>query len=193
MQIIELDARAVRGSADLAAKATAADLSKPTPCRCWTLYGLLAHMTTQHYGFAAASRGDADPEKWKLLSLGDEPVRAYLDSADHVIDAFAAEGVADRAFPLPEFRPEPFPAEQAIGFHLVDYVVHAWDVAKTLGADLTFDDEVLDAAHAVAAIVPAGPVRLAPGAAFGPEVPWEGGSRLDQLVAYLGRSPAWTP
>ncbi|SDS59799.1 TIGR03086 family metal-binding protein [Jiangella sp. DSM 45060] len=191
MHIIDLDARAVRASAELVATATAADLSKPTPCLGWTLYGLLAHVTTQHYGFAAASRGDADPATWKLLSLGDDPVRAYLDSADHVIAAFAADGVAERGFPLPEFRPEPFPAEQAVGFHLVDYVVHSWDVAKTLGADLAFDDDVLDAAHAVAAVVPTGPVRLAPGAAFGPVVPWEGGSRLDQLVAYLGRSPAW--
>ncbi|SED66697.1 TIGR03086 family metal-binding protein [Jiangella alba] len=191
MHIIDLDARAVRASAELVATATAADLSKPTPCLGWTLYGLLAHMTTQHYGFAAASRGDADPATWKLLSLGDDPVRAYLESADHVIAAFAADGVPERAFPLPEFRPEPFPAEQAVSFHLVDYVVHAWDVAKTLGAEVTFDDDVLDAAHAVAAVVPAGPVRVVPGAAFGPVVPWEGGSRLDQLVAYLGRSPVW--
>ncbi len=191
MHIIDLDARAVRASAELVAKAAAADLTRPTPCAGWTLYGLLAHMTTQHYGFAAASRGDGDPQIWKLLSLGDDPVRAYLDSADHVIAAFAADGVQERPFPLPEFRPEPFPAAQAISFHLVDYVVHAWDVARTLGAALEFDDDVLDAAHAVAAVVPTGPVRLAPGAAFGPEVPWEGGSRLDQLVAYLGRSPAW--
>ncbi|PZF79096.1 TIGR03086 family metal-binding protein [Jiangella anatolica] len=192
MHIIDLDAHAVRASAELAATATTADLAKPTPCRSWTLYGLLAHMATQHYGFAAASRGDGDPDHWKLLDLGDDPVRAYLDSAGHVIEAFAADGVADRLFPLPEFRPEPFPAEQAISFHLVDYVVHAWDVAKTLGADVQFDDDVLEAAHAVAGVVPTGPVRLAPGAAFGPAISWEGGSRLDQLVAYLGRSPDWT-
>lgn len=191
MHIIDLDARAVRASAALVATATPADLSKPTPCLGWTLYGLLAHMTTQHYGFAAASRGDGDPVTWKLRSLGDDPVRAYLDAAGHIVAAFAADGVPERAFPLPEFRPEPFPAEQAVGFHLVDYVVHSWDVAKTLCADLEFDDEVLDAAHAVAAVVPTGPARLVPGAAFGPEVAWEGGTRLDQLVAYLGRSPAW--
>jgi gas vesicle protein len=36
---------------------TPADLTRPTPCAGWTLHGLLAHMTTQHYGFAAAAAG----------------------------------------------------------------------------------------------------------------------------------------
>jgi hypothetical protein len=36
-----------------------------------------------------------------------------------------------------------------------------------------------------------GDARLAPGAAFAPAVSWSGGSRLDQIVAILGRSPDW--
>ncbi|WP_203416815.1 TIGR03086 family metal-binding protein [Jiangella ureilytica] len=190
--LIDLDARAVRASAELASEAGPADLAMATPCAGWTLADLLAHMATQHYGFAAASRGDGDLGQWKLRSLGDDPVAAYQDAAGHVIDAFAADGVLDRPFPLPEFTTEhPFPAEQAISFHLIDYVVHSWDVARTLGLTVDFDDDILDVAHDVAAVVPTGPARLAPGTPFGPEVAWKGGSRLDQLVAYLGRSPAW--
>ena len=55
--LIELDATAVRASVDLVAQLTPADLTRPTPCTGWTLHGLLAHMTTQHYGFAAAAAG----------------------------------------------------------------------------------------------------------------------------------------
>ena len=100
---VPLDAEAVRTSIELVSTAPPADLSRPTPCRAWTLYGLLAHMATQHYGFAAASRGDSDPRVWKLRDLGDDPVKAYLESAEHVLAAFAEEGVTERQFPLVEF------------------------------------------------------------------------------------------
>ena len=141
--LIAFDARAVRATIDLVAGATATDMSRPTPCIGWTLYGLLAHMATQHFGFAAASRGEGDLGEWKLRSLGDDPVGAYRASAEQVLDAFAADGVLDRMFPLPEFSTEqPFPARQAISFHFIDYVVHAWDVAKTLDATVELEPEV---------------------------------------------------
>src|SRR5690606_13803666 len=82
---------------------------------------------------------------------------------EEVVAAFAAGGVLQRPFPLPELRAEPFPAEQAISFHLIDYVVHSWDVARTLGLEVGFDDDVLAAAETAAADVPTGPARPAPG------------------------------
>jgi uncharacterized protein (TIGR03086 family) len=189
---VSLDAQAVQASIDLVARVTTDDLVKPTPCRAWTLYGLLAHMATQHYGFAAASRGDGDEALWKLRSLGDDPVKAYITSAEHVLAAFAEEGVVDRMFPLPEFTTEQkFPGHQAISFHFIDYVVHSWDVAKTLGITVTFTPDALEAAQTVARIVPTGAPRLAPGAAFAPDIPWSGDNPLDQVVALLGRSPNW--
>jgi uncharacterized protein (TIGR03086 family) len=187
---VPLDAEAVRTSIELVTTANPADLSKPTPCRAWTLYGLLAHMATQHYGFAAASRGEDDPAIWKLRDLGDDPVKAYVESAEHVLDAFAQPGVAERMFPLVEFGAT-FPGTQAISFHFIDYVVHSWDVAKSLGTTVSFSPEVLEAAHTVAQIVPAGDVRRTPGAAFAADIPWSGDDTLDTIVAYLGRNPTW--
>ena len=177
---------------DVVAHITPDDLAKPTPCRAWTLYGLLAHMATQHYGFAAASRGESDPNLWKLRDLGEDPAKAYLDSADHVLAAFAEPGVGDRQFPLAEFGPDvSFPGHQAISFHFIDYVVHSWDVAKSLGTTVTFAPSTLDAALTVATIVPTGDIRLAPGSAFAPDLPWPGDNTLDRIVALLGRSPKW--
>jgi uncharacterized protein (TIGR03086 family) len=189
---IALDAEAVRASIEIAGAATAADLAKPTPCRAWTLYGLLAHMATQHYGFAAASRGDADPAVWKLRDLGDDPVKAYIESAEHVLDAFAQPGVADRTFPLAEFGPDAaFPGAQAVSFHFIDYVVHTWDVAKSLGTPVSFTPTVLEAAEAVAQVVPTGEVRTTPGTPFAPDIPWSGNDPLDRILAHLGRNPNW--
>ncbi|MEI8411951.1 MULTISPECIES: TIGR03086 family metal-binding protein [unclassified Kribbella] len=186
---VSLDAQAVQTSIDLVARVTTDDLSKPTPCRAWTLYGLLAHMATQHYGFAAASRGDGDEAVWKLRDLGDDPVKAYIDSAEHVLAAFAEDGVTERTFPLAEFGAS-FPGNQAISFHFIDYVVHSWDVAQSLGTTVTFTPEVLEAALAVAHIVPTGDVRLSPGSPFAPDIPYSGTDPLSQVLAHLGRNPA---
>jgi uncharacterized protein (TIGR03086 family) len=187
------------------AQATARDLTRPTPCADWKLHGLLRHMIAQHYGFAAASAGDGDLARWQLRPLGADPVTAYRAAAERVLDAFAADGALDREFPLPEItRDLMFPARQAISFHFVDYVVHSWDVARTLGLPADFDPALLDpalldAALRVAQAVPGGDARVEPGAAFGPAVDWSGGSAgsggscLDQIVALLGRSPGWQP
>jgi len=192
--IVALDTQAVRASIDLVEQASALDMTRPTPCADWTLHGLLRHMTAQHYGFAAAARGDGDPARWRMPSLGEDPAAAYRAAAGHVLSAFAAEGVLDRDFLLPEIAAGPlFPARQAISFHFVDYVVHSWDVARTLGLPLHLDPALLDAALTVARAVPKGEARLVPGAAFAPEVAWPGGSSLDQIVAILGRSPDWQP
>lgn len=189
----DLDKRAVDASVAVVARVRPADLDRPTPCAEWKLADLIAHMTVQHHGFAAAAEGNgADPEAWRIRPT-DDPVAAYAAAAERVTAAFAADGVLDRPFWLPEVRGGAgFPGRQAITFHLVDYVVHGWDVARSLGVDVDLDDEVLEAALDVAAAVPDGDVRLQPGAAFAPALPAaEDAPVLDRIVAMLGRSPSW--
>jgi uncharacterized protein (TIGR03086 family) len=173
---------------------TSGDLDRATPCTGWPLGELLAHMTAQHHGFAAAAEGGGgDPAAWQVRPLGPDPVSTYAVAAERVVAAFAGDRVLEQDFTLPEFpAPNSFPAVRAIGFHLIDYVVHAWDVARSLDLPLEFDQEVLDAALTVAREVPDGARRLAPGAAFRPPVPVPAGAgALEQVVAWLGRSPAW--
>ncbi|HEV8219188.1 MAG TPA: TIGR03086 family metal-binding protein [Streptosporangiaceae bacterium] len=196
--LIELDATAVRVSVDLVAQLTPADLTRPTPCAGWTLYGLLAHMATQHYGFAAAAAGQERLGPWRLRRLGPDPAQDYRAAAETVLAAFAADGVLGREFTLPEFTPrQRFTAAQAISFHFIDYVVHSWDVARALGLPVSFGPALLAAARGVASEVPGGEARLRPGAAFAPAVPLPGPGEgrgdggLDEIVALLGRSPAW--
>jgi uncharacterized protein (TIGR03086 family) len=193
-EIRDLDKRAVQASVTVVSHARADDLARATPCAGWDLADLLAHMTTQHYGFAAAAEGrGADPDVWRTRTAGDDPVQDYTKSADVVVAAFADDAVADRQLSLPEISTEvTFPASQAISFHFIDYVVHGWDVARTLGIPLVLDADVLEAGLAVAAKVPGGDRRLAPGAAFAPSVPaLDDGEPIDLIVAMLGRSPTW--
>lgn len=194
VDLLALHARVVRTSIAVVEHLDPADLSKPTPCADWTLHGLLTHMIAQHYGFAAAARGDGNPVLWKTRALGGDPVESYRAAAEHVLAAFAEPGVLEREFPLPEFSASHlFRGSQAVSFHFIDYVVHSWDVAKTLGIAVHFDDEVLAAALPIAEAVPGGDIRLAPGSAFGPEIAWSANATLDGILAMLGRSPEWTP
>ncbi|GAA3345561.1 TIGR03086 family metal-binding protein [Amorphoplanes nipponensis] len=184
-------ARAVRATVPVVARIRPPDLSRPTPCTDWDLGRLLAHMTAQHRGFAAAAAGrGGDPDVWPPRPLADDPVREYAQAAESVIAAFAEPGVLDRDLLLPEITPRPLPARLALGFHLVDYVVHGWDVARTLGLAYTLPPDVLAAALPVAEAVPTGEARLAPGAAFAPPVPDPGDDPLHRILALLGRDPA---
>jgi uncharacterized protein (TIGR03086 family) len=101
--------------------------------------------------------------------------------------------VLGREFALPEISPVlRFPAAQAISFHFVDYVVHGWDVARSLGRDFELAPALLDAALPVARAVPDGEPRrrglmpFAPGVAAAADA-----GPLDQIVALLGRRPGW--
>lgn len=170
------------------------DLDLPTPCGNWTLGQLLAHMTVQHDGFAAAAAGNGgDLSLWAVRTLDSDPIGAYAAAADRVVAAFAKGGVLGQQFALPEISPlTTFPGRQAIGFHLIDYVAHGWDVARTIDVPLALDPELLDTALRIAQSVPDGPERLRPGAAFRPSVgATDNAPVLDRIVALLGRSPTW--
>jgi uncharacterized protein (TIGR03086 family) len=192
--IRRLDSRAVEASVRVVAQTHPDDLARPTPCAGWTLGDLLSHMTVQHHGFAAASEGrGADPEIWRVRPSADDPVRAYAESAERVVAAFADNAALDREFALPEISTQvTFPATQAIGFHFIDYVVHGWDVARALDIPYSLDADLVQAALPIARAVPGGERRLAPGAAFAPSVTGPDATEpLDLVLSLLGRSPRW--
>jgi uncharacterized protein (TIGR03086 family) len=200
LDITTLNSRAVRHSMEIVEGATVVDLGRPTPCAGWTLADLLGHMTAQHRGFAAAAEGDGqDLAHWEVRPAGDDEVKQYLEASERVLAAFAAPGVLDSEFTLPEFPVDPpvFPARLAIGFHFIDYVVHGWDVARTLGLPFDPDPELLEPALKVALAVPGGDSRLRVGAAFGPALDDadtdadDAIGTMDRILLLLGRSPKW--
>ena len=109
------DAAAVRATVALTALISPADLARPTPCAEWDLRALLAHMTAQHRGFAAAAVGrGADASVWLPDLQDQEPIPRYAQSAADVISAFRPDDVLDRGFHLPELSDRPLPARTAM-------------------------------------------------------------------------------
>jgi uncharacterized protein (TIGR03086 family) len=85
-----------------------------------------------------------------------------------------------------------FPAAQAVSFHLVDYVVHGWDVARSLGLPYQSEPDLLAATLPMARAVPDGDLRTQGLVPFAPRIPVAGDAGvLDQILGLLGRRPAW--
>jgi uncharacterized protein (TIGR03086 family) len=202
MPTIDADIRrlhrsAVLQSIDVVNTVTPADLNRTTPCSGWTLGTLLDHMTVQHRGFAAAARGNgADKAIWRPETVTDavraDPAGVYAAAAHDVLDAFAADGVTEAPFALPDFGPDmTFPGVMAIGFHFVDYAVHGWDVAATLGRPFAPAADVVAAALPMVMMIPDGDFRNTPDAPFGPAVIASGTTDFEKILAHLGRRPDW--
>ncbi|MCV7411353.1 hypothetical protein AWC05_19830 [Mycobacterium florentinum] len=188
---------AVLHSIDIVKTVARHDFGRPTPCGGWTLLDLLAHMTVQHRGFAAAARGaGADLANWNVDAVVDavraDHARAYADAALDVIDAFAADGTPEAVFELPEFGAgATVPGAMAMGFHFVDYVVHGWDVAASRGQPYELPADVVAAALPLVLAVPDGEFRSGQGAPFGPAIAPTDGDDFDRILRHLGRRPDW--
>ncbi|GAA2811129.1 TIGR03086 family metal-binding protein [Kitasatospora sp. CM 4170] len=200
--LLDLHARSLESAARLVDTVQPEQLVLATPCAGWTLRELLAHTVGQHRGFAAAARGAGpDLALFAAVPVGNDPAGAFRRSAMELAAAFA-EAAADgeRRLRLPEIRPDgAFPLRLAIGFHLLDTLVHTWDAAAALGvgagvaAAVDGEPRLADALLAVAERVPAGPADRAPGRAFRERrEPGDAAGPFDRVLALLGRDPAWT-
>jgi uncharacterized protein (TIGR03086 family) len=196
--ILELHRRAVEGIRPVAVRLDHADLGLPTPCAGWDLRALLEHMTGQDHGFAAAVRaahggGEVEVSAFAPRPLGPSPAATLTAGLDELVAAFV-DG-ADSPVLLPEFGAR-LPLPTVAGMHLVDTLVHGWDVAAALGVQAGYvaqlDAEAVAAGLTIAEQVPDGPPREAAGV-FGPVVAAEAGADAwTRTLTLLGRDPAWS-
>ena len=161
-------------------------LQDPTPCQAWDLRLLLHHVIGANFMFAGVAAGgimDPGGEMPDLTTL--DPSAVYAESAAAVLAAWREPGALDRRCHL-SFGDMPARATMAI--HLLDTVVHGWDVAKATGQDTTIDPELAAAALVVAEGMISDALRAT--GAFGPPVPVPADAPVgDRLVAFTGRRP----
>lgn len=185
--------QAVAQAGEIVAHIHAADLARSTPCAAWDLQALLTHMIGQNDGFAAAvTTGDAPQSAYTRTAVtASDLASEWHRSADQLLAAFIHAHPDDDAVLLIEINPDStFPVAAAVGMHLLDTVIHTWDVASSLGNPYRPDDELLDFVAAGAKQVPAGASRTRPGAAFAPAVTIDQTDPWLKTLALLGRENA---
>jgi len=198
--IVELHRRTVAGIRPVLATLDTADLARPTPCAGWDLRALLEHMTGQDHGFAAAvsaahEGGEVDVAEFAPRPAGPSPATTLTTGLDEVVAAFATG--ADHPVLLPEFGVR-LPVATVVHMHLIDTLVHGWDVAATLGVQDDYvaqlDAEVVGAALAMTERIPDDETREKPGASFAHALPAPADADpWTRVLTLLGRDPAWQP
>ncbi|SEM03807.1 TIGR03086 family metal-binding protein [Streptacidiphilus jiangxiensis] len=115
----------------------------PTPCRRWTVRDLVHHVTVQHLwvppllaGVPAAvvdDRVDGDRH-------AEDPVLAWKRASAEAEEAVHTKGALDRPVTL---WTGPAPATHLCSQLAMDTVVHAWDLARAIGADTRLPDPLV--------------------------------------------------
>ncbi|HXX90154.1 MAG TPA: TIGR03086 family metal-binding protein [Acidimicrobiales bacterium] len=136
--------------ADFAARLTAVGPDQwdlPTPCGDWSVRELVLHLvrgnTMAELLLAGTSREDT------LAALAEirptDLVAAFEDSADRQETAFATPGALERTCHHPVGD---IPGSQLLGFRIGDMDLHAWDLARAIGAEESLQPEVVEAVWA---------------------------------------------
>ena len=156
----------------------------PTPCTDWSTRQLVTHVVGMNRVFTAMLTGAPLPQRETIPDH--ELVDAYMDSATQLVEAFSAPGVLEQEFTSPLGTAT---GTERINIRLYDLLAHGWDLAAATGQPrslpedlclqaLSFAQQQLDPAYRPGRFAPAMPCRV-------------GASAVEQLVAFLGRDPAW--
>jgi uncharacterized protein (TIGR03086 family) len=159
--------------------------SSPTPCRDWDVRALVAHLVNEvrwaPYLLDGGSVADAG-DRFTGDPLGDDPKAAWAAASRLARDAFHAEGALDRTVRLTS-------GDTAVRDYLwdmtVDAAVHAWDLARGIGADPQLDFELVRRIHHETEKDVA---SLAASGLYDPPVPVAGHADLQtRMLALFGR------
>lgn len=166
---------------------------RPTPCEGWDVRALVNHLTAEHLWAPRLLAGESIEDVGDAYAgdvLGQDPVGAWRHAVTSSLLAWADVAPEDEleeiqvssgAITLREY------ADQM----LVDLVVHAWDLAAALELP---HRPVAEAVHRATEYErPRAGQGQGIDGLFRPAVPTTSTDPLDQLVALLGRDPAWRP
>jgi uncharacterized protein (TIGR03086 family) len=188
MDLLALDRRALELTGGFVHRTDPAQLGLPTPCTGWDVRALLDHVLGNNHLYAAAAAGEAvDWADRDLGRVGDDPHGAYDRSAADVRAAFAGADLgATIRMPFGMVT-----VGQAVAVHLVDVLVHGWDLAVATGQDPALPDDLAEAAMGIVAAYP--PDVWGSPVFFGDKVPSSPGDPpYVRLVALVGRDPHQT-
>ncbi len=159
-----------------------------TPCTEWDVRQVLNHLVAGNHLFAEVLDGTppAIEEIRRRIGvdvLGDDPGRAWQDSADRLLAAFRRPGALEMTVSVPAGT---VPGVVALHLRITEVLVHAWDLARATGLEVRFDDGVVlqEVAFSRQKLTDLPPGRTP----FAPAQPVpDDAAALDRLAALLGR------
>ncbi len=186
---IELLPEAARAVTDVVEQVPDQAWGSATPCGRWTVRDVLSHLTAEHLWTPHLLSGESLErvgDRYDADLLGDAPGRAWRRAVAGSMQAWGSVRDVDAPITM-SFGP--VRTGEYAQQMLLDLTVHAWDLARGAGAALRPVPDAVERAWAYEK------PRVASGGVagiFGSPVPTDSQDRLDQLVALLGRDPAWT-
>lgn len=115
-----------------------------TPCEGWTVRDLVQHVVGADRMSLRLLAGDEAVDAVQAMVgadlLGDDPIASYVKAAEALDAAFREPGALERAchHPIGDI-----PGEMLRGFRTTDRTLHAWDLARAVGADEQLDEELV--------------------------------------------------
>jgi uncharacterized protein (TIGR03086 family) len=158
----------------------------PTPCSDWDVTALVRHLVDENLWTPPLMEGSTIAEVGNRFDrdiLGDDPKKAYDGAAAAAVAAVHGDGAMDRTVHL-SFGD--FPGREYTMQLFADHLIHAWDLARAIGADEQLDPELV--AACAGWFEPMEPAYRSAGA-IGPAVePPAGADAQARLLGRFGRS-----
>ncbi|MBK5287829.1 MAG: TIGR03086 family protein [Acidimicrobiia bacterium] len=134
----------------------AGDWDRSTPCEGWTVRDLVVHVLSGSRMAAALFGGCSTEAAVAIVDaevFPDDPIATFQEVADLAGSAVAVDGAMDMIVHHPAGD---FPGSVMLGFLTADYALHAWDLARAIGADETLPENLVAAIWAnIEPLIPA--------------------------------------
>ena len=157
-----------------------------TPCPDWDVQALANHLLGALVMFRdVASKGGADMALYQLDHIGGDLLGAYDGLSAETVDAWKSGDKADGMANMPWGE---MPASLALQMLADDVVVHGWDLARSTGQQVDWDQALAGETFEFAQTMFASP-EIRSGSFGDPVVVADGADAMSKLVAFLGRTP----
>jgi uncharacterized protein (TIGR03086 family) len=116
-----------------------------TPCSDWNVRQLVNHLVYENRWTVPLMGGGTIAEvgeRYEGDLLGDDPRGAWDESSKEAVQSVLADGALERVV---DTSSGPTPAREYVSQLFADHLIHAWDLARAVGADERLDPELVDA------------------------------------------------
>jgi uncharacterized protein (TIGR03086 family) len=160
-----------------------------SPCADWTAWDVAGHLIGGQRVIQALATGQACPEVAVDPGrfCGDDPARSWRRTRRDCTCALTETALQ---------RPVPFgalgelPLHLFLGGHILELLIHSWDLAQATGQMAQLDPDLVHHAFATAQVV--APMLRADGRLGPPLAPPARAGELTRLLAFMGRV-TWHP